>query len=293
MSTANYYVPAQSRWPIFASLALFMLALGAGTLINGLRTDSGGVGLVILLSGALLMGLILVGWFGNVIKESRTGLYSEQMDRSFRWGMMWFIFSEVMFFAAFFGTLFYVRTLAVPWLGGEGEKGVSNMLWQGFQAQWPLMTTPDMEQFPGPQAIIEPWHLPLLNTVLLISSSFTVTIAHHALKADRRPRVVLWLAATIGLGAAFLLFQVMEYIEAYQEMGLTLHAGIYGATFFVLTGFHGLHVTLGTLMLSIIWLRVLKGHFEPDNHFGFEAVAWYWHFVDVVWIGLFLFVYIL
>lgn len=291
MTTNTYYVPEQSRWPILASVALFMIAFGAATLINGLKDNVGGNGLLLLLAGALLLGLILTGWFGHVIKESQSGMYSEQMDRSFRWGMSWFIFSEVMFFAAFFGTLFYVRALAVPWLGGEGDKGVSNMLWQGFEAQWPLLTTPDMEAFPAPKAIIDPWHLPLINTILLISSSFTVTLAHKALKFDRRPQVVGWLLATIILAVCFLVLQAYEYVEAYQELGLTLSAGIYGATFFILTGFHGMHVTLGTLMLVIIWLRVLKGHFQPDYHFGFEAVSWYWHFVDVVWLGLFIFVY--
>ena len=293
MSSATYYVPEESRWPILASVALFLMAYGAGSLINALTAETGGgMGLMILLAGALLLGMILVGWFGHVIKESQAGLYSAQMDRSFRWGMGWFIFSEVMFFAAFFGTLFYVRTLAVPWLGGEGDKGVANMLWPGFEATWPLMKTPDMELFPGPDAVIDPWHVPLLNTVLLVTSSVTVTIAHKALKNDNRAGIKLWLLITILLGIVFVYFQGLEYAEAYNELGLTVHAGIYGATFFILTGFHGMHVTLGTLMLIIIWLRVLKGHFDSEKHFGFEAVAWYWHFVDVVWIGLFLFVYV-
>ncbi|MCP4597465.1 cytochrome c oxidase subunit 3 [Neptuniibacter sp.] len=294
MSTSSYYVPEQSRWPILASIALFLMAYGSGTMINALSAETGGgFGLLMLLAGALGMGLILLGWFGNVIHESHEGLYSPQMDRSFRWGMGWFIFSEIMFFAAFFGTLFYVRTWAVPWLGGEGDKGVSNMLWQGFSAQWPLMTTPDQAVFPGPKEVIDPWHIPLLNTILLISSSFTVTLAHKALKLGLRSRIVFWLALTIVLGGIFLYFQAYEYVLAYNELGLTLNSGIYGATFFILTGFHGMHVTLGTLMLIIIWLRVLKGHFSAEKHFGFEAVAWYWHFVDVVWVGLFLFVYIL
>lgn len=293
MTTKAYYVPSQSRWPILASISLFLIAFGSATLINSLSAgEGGGGGLLMLLCGALFLGLILVGWFGHVIQESRAGLYSEQMDASFRWGMSWFIFSEVMFFAAFFGTLFYVRNLAVPWLGGEGDKGVSNLLWRGFEAQWPLMVTPDMESFPGPRMLIEPWHLPLVNTILLLSSSFTVTLAHRALKQNFRAPVVIWLLMTIFLGGAFLVFQVIEYVEAYTEMGLTLHAGIYGSTFFLLTGFHGLHVTLGTLMLIVIWLRVLKGHFDSQHHFGFEAVSWYWHFVDVIWVGLFLFVYI-
>lgn len=289
-----YYVPEQSRWPILASIALFLMAYGSGSLINAMSAEQGGgTGMLLLLAGALAMGLIMVGWFGNVIKESDQGLYSPQMDRSFRWGMSWFIFSEVMFFAAFFGVLFYIRTWAVPWLGGEGDKGVSNMLWQGFTAEWPLMTTPDPEKFQGPQQTIDPWHIPLLNTTLLIASSFTVSLAHKALKLGKRSRVTFWLAFTIGLGCVFLYFQAYEYALAYNELGLTLQAGIYGATFFILTGFHGLHVTLGTLMLIIIWLRVMKGHFSAEKHFGFEAVAWYWHFVDVVWVGLFLFVYIL
>jgi cytochrome c oxidase subunit 3 len=294
MTTQTYHVPAQSKWPILASVALFMITFGAGNLINSLSADAGGgFGLILLLAGALFMGLILIGWFGHVIDESHAGLYSDQMDRSFRWGMSWFIFSEVMFFAAFFGTLFYVRNLSVPWLGGEGAKGMANILWQGFESTWPLMKTPDMQAFPGPQGVIDPWHLPLLNTVLLVSSSITVTVAHKALKQNRRTQVSLWLAITIALGIAFLTFQAIEYAEAYNELGLTLHAGIYGATFFILTGFHGMHVTLGALMLVIILLRVLRGHFKPDHHFGFEAVSWYWHFVDVVWIGLFLFVYVL
>ena len=287
----TYYVPAQSYWPILASIALFLLAYGSGVLINGMTSGSGG-GLLLILSGAFFMGLILIGWFKNVIDESMSGLYSPQMDRSFRWGMGWFIFSEVMFFAAFFGALFYIRTFALPWLGGEGDKGVSNLLWDGFEASWPLMITPDMELFPGPKAVIDPWHLPLINTVILITSSFTITLAHHALKQNKRSKLIIWHAVTVVLGIIFLILQADEYVLAYEELGLTLQAGIYGATFFILTGFHGLHVTLGTLMLIIIWLRVLKGHFSEESHFGYEAVAWYWHFVDVVWVGLFLFVYV-
>lgn len=294
MSSSTYYVPEQSRWPILASIALFLLAFGAGTLMNALSADGGGgLGLALLLAGALMMGLILVGWFGNVIRESRGGLYSSQMDRSFRWGMSWFIFSEIMFFAAFFGALFYVRVLAVPWLGGEGDKGVSQMLWPEFTAQWPLFNPPDAERFPGPDAVISPWHIPLLNTCLLITSSFTLTFAHKALLKDELMQVRRWMFLTIVLGLIFLGFQIYEYVEAYHDLGLTLEAGIYGATFFILTGFHGLHVTLGTLMLIIILGRVVLGHFDSRQHFGFEAVAWYWHFVDVVWIGLFLFVYVL
>ncbi len=244
------------------------------------------------ISLALIMAYMLFGWFGTVIKESRSGLYSPQMDRSFRWGMSWFIFSEVMFFAAFFGALFYTRMFAVPWLGGEGDRGSSNILWEGFQATWPLINNPDPDAYPAPEGIIGPWGLPLINTILLVTSSFTVTVAHHALKEDNRKKVKLWLSATIALALIFVFVQGYEYAHAYQDLNLTLQSGIYGSTFFMLTGFHGAHVTMGTLILAIMLIRIAKGHFTPQQHFGFEAASWYWHFVDVVWVGLFIFVYI-
>lgn len=291
---ASYYVPAQSRWPIYASISLFLLAFGAACgMAASSESAMGQWGLVLFAIGLVCMLMVVMGWFASVISEDAQGLYSPQMDRSFRWAMGWFIFSEIMFFAAFFGTLFYLRVLAVPWLGGEGEKGVSQMLWPSFEASWPLMTTPDPELFPGPKALVDPWHIPLLNTVLLVASSVTVTLAHRALKLDQRPALSLWLALTVVLGLVFLFFQAVEYHQAYTQLGLTLQAGVYGSTFFILTGFHGVHVTLGTLMLLVILIRVLLGHFGRRRHFGFEAVSWYWHFVDVVWLGLFLFVYIL
>jgi cytochrome c oxidase subunit 3 len=290
----SYYVPAQSKWPIIATLGMLVSVYGVGTWFNDMSAGrDGSNGPLIFFVGGLILAWMLFGWFGNVIKESRGGLYSAQMDRSFRWGMSWFIFSEVMFFAAFFGTLFYIRTFAGPWLGGEGDKGVTNMLWEGFEYSWPLLQNPDSKLFPPPTAVIDPWHLPLINTVLLVSSSFTLTFAHHALKKNQRGPLKAWLAATILLGAVFLFFQVEEYIEAYTELGLTLGSGIYGATFFMLTGFHGAHVTLGAIMLTVMLVRILRGHFDADQHFGFEAAAWYWHFVDVVWLGLFVFVYVL
>ncbi|MBD9426086.1 cytochrome c oxidase subunit 3 [Pseudomonas sp. PDM15] len=293
-SHENYYVPAQSKWPIIATIGMLTTVYGVGTWFNDLKADRAeSNGPLIFFIGGLILAYMLFGWFGNVIKESREGLYSPQMDRSFRWGMSWFIFSEVMFFAAFFGVLFYVRTWAAPWLGGEGDKGVSNMLWPNFEYTWPLLNNPDPKLFPAPSGVISAWGLPLLNTILLVTSSFTVTFAHHALKKDNRKQLKIWLALTVLLGIAFLFFQVEEYIHAYNELGLTLGSGIYGATFFMLTGFHGAHVTLGALMLSIMLVRVWRGHFNADQHFAFEAASWYWHFVDVVWIGLFVFVYIL
>ena len=293
-SHENYYVPAQSKWPIIATLGMLITVYGLATWFNDLkaeRPDSNGPWLFFI--GGLFLAYMLFGWFGNVIKESHEGLYSPQMDRSFRWGMSWFIFSEVMFFAAFFGALFYIRMWAGPWLGGEGDKGVSNMLWPNFEYTWPLLTTPDPKLFPGPKEVIDPWHLPLINTILLVTSSFTLTFAHHAMKKDKRGPLKLWLGATVLLGVFFLILQAYEYYEAYQHLGLTLGSGIYGATFFMLTGFHGAHVTMGALILTVMLVRVMKGHFTADKHFGFEAASWYWHFVDVVWLALFIFVYVL
>jgi len=290
----HYYVPAQSRWPVIATVGLFMTLVGIGSILNaGKAGDSTAMPWLMFLSGAMIMAYMLFGWFGHVIQESRSGMYSAQLDRSFRWGMSWFIFSEVMFFAAFFGALFYVRMFAVPWLGGEGDKGSTNMLWPEFKATWPLLANPNPELFPAPKATIDPMHLPLVNTILLLLSSVTVTFAHHGLKEGNRLKLKALLLATIALGVTFLFFQGEEYVEAYQKLDLTLDSGIYGTTFFLLTGFHGAHVTLGTLMLIIMFFRIQKGHFDKENHFAFEATSWYWHFVDVVWVGLFIFVYIL
>jgi len=262
------------------------LAVGGGVLMT-----SGISGLAPLLIGFAGIFWVMYGWFSDVLKESQAGLYDAQMDRSFRQGMAWFIFSEVMFFAAFFGALFYIRTFALPWLDGEGAKGVAALLWPDFMASWPLMDTPD-PAVGGPQEVVNPWTLPLINTLLLVTSSITLTFAHHALKEQQRQKLTLWMLVTLVLGGIFLVIQGMEYVHAWTELGLTLQAGIYGATFFLLTGFHGLHVTIGLIILLVMLFRILKGHFSPDQHFAFEAAAWYWHFVDVVWIGLFLFVYV-
>ena len=280
-----YFVPHSSRWPFLGSIALFVTMIGFGGWLN-----ESGWGRLTFFIGMIAMAGVLFGWFGDVIRESVHGRYNRQVDVSFRMGMVWFIFSEVMFFAAFFGALFYTRQYALPWLGGVGDgMATNNLLWDGFSAAWP---TNGPGEVGGQFQTIPAWGLPLLNTLILLTSGATVTAAHHALKAGHRKSLLVWLGATVLLGCVFLFFQAEEYIHAYQALNLTLGSGIYGSTFFMLTGFHGLHVTLGTLMLAIIWFRCLKGHFDSDNHFAFEAVAWYWHFVDVVWLGLFLFVYV-
>ena len=280
----NYYIPHGSHWPIVGSVGLLFLMAGVSNWLNGAD-----VGFWIMLVGVAIIATMLIGWFGTVIGESQGGLYNEQVDKSFRMGMYWFIFSEVMFFAAFFGALFYARNMAVPWLGGASNNFFTNLLlWPGYESTWPTN---------GPGAVggsfeaMEPFGLPLINTAILLTSSVTVTIAHHSLIAGKRGTLTVFLAATFLLGFIFVYLQAHEYIHAYQHMNLKLTTGIYGSTFFMLTGFHGMHVTIGAIMLTIIWLRVVKGHFTPDKHFAFEAVSWYWHFVDVVWIALYVFVY--
>lgn len=291
----HYYVPAQSHWPIVGAIGMFFIAIGAAHLIHAFKPDSGAshLGAVLMLGVGFSVILFMVsGWFNHVIKESMSGLYSAQMDRSFRWGMIWFIFSEVMFFAAFFGALFYIRTLSVPWLGGAGEKALTGaMLWPDFTPTWPLLINPSPTVL-GPKEVIPATGIPLINTLILLTSGVTVTWAHWALKKNFRTQLNWSLFLTVALGLTFLGFQVYEYAHAYHELGLTLASGVYGSTFFMLTGFHGMHVTLGAIMLSVILLRCMKGHFTKDHHFAFEATAWYWHFVDVVWLGLFLFVYV-
>ncbi|ATD08100.1 cytochrome c oxidase subunit 3 [Pseudoalteromonas sp. CO348] len=285
----KYYVPEQSPWPIVGAFALFFIAVGAGLTIIQLKSTSNS-GVMLLLVGIAVLIYMIFGWFRNVIQESQTGLYSAQMDRSFKQGMGWFIFSEVMFFAAFFGALFYARMIAVPWLGGASNNASTNeVLWPQFEAVWPLLTTPDgtVTQAMGWQG------LPLINTIILLASSVTLSFAHVALEKEQRAKVKAFLGLTVLLGVAFLTLQVEEYIHAYQDLGLTLQSGVYGNTFFLLTGFHGFHVTLGAIILFVIWIRVLKGHFTAKNHFAFQAGAWYWHFVDVVWLCLFVFVYVL
>jgi len=280
----KYYIPHGSKWPAVGAITLFTTMLGVSAVLNGWNA-----GPWIAYLGLAGVAYMFFGWFGTVIDESQRGLYNAGVDRSFRMGMSWFIFSEVMFFAAFFGALYYARQLSVPWLGGEGAKFLTNaFLWKDFEAGWP---TNGPAGVGGKFDIIPAFGLPAINTAILLTSGVTITIAHHALKAGNRGVLKVFLALTFLLGFAFVGLQAEEYIHAYKELNLTLGSGVYGSTFFMLTGFHGLHVTIGAIMLLVIWLRVMKGHFTPTHHFAFEGVAWYWHFVDVVWLGLFIFVY--
>ena len=280
----KYYIPHGSKWPAVGAVTLFVTMLGTSAVLNGWS-----IGPWIAWLGLAGVAYMFFGWFGAVIDENQRGLYNAGVDRSFRMGMSWFIFSEVMFFAAFFGALYYARALSVPWLGGEGARFTTNaFLWPGFEASWPSNGPAGVG---GQFETIPAFGLPAINTAILLTSGVTITIAHHALRAGNRGLLKVFLALTFLLGFLFVGLQAYEYVHAYHELNLTLGSGIYGSTFFMLTGFHGLHVTLGAIMLLVIWLRVMKGHFTPTHHFAFEATAWYWHFVDVVWLGLFIFVY--
>ncbi len=284
----SYYLPEPSYWPIVGSLALFLMASGFILWVNKI----GGGGMT-LLAGVAVLLFMMYGWFGQVIRESEAGSYNKQVDKSFRIGMSWFILSEVAFFAAFFGALFYARVLSVPWLGSGDTMA---QLWPNFVASWPGVSDGAGQLVSGPGSThkftpMGAWGIPAINTLLLLTSGATLTWAHWGLLKNKRSQLVWGMVLTILLAVTFIAFQAYEYYHAYNDLGLTMGAGIYGATFFMLTGFHGFHVMLGTVMLTVILVRCMKGHFKPDAHFGFEGVAWYWHFVDVVWLGLFVFVY--
>jgi len=284
-TTPYYYIPSPSAYPVGVAAGLFLVIIGASQWING-----AGWGAWMLLVGMTVWLGVLAQWFRQAIGESESGQYSDRIDVSFRWSMSWFIFSEVMFFAAFFGALYWARVHSVPNLGNLDHQ----LLWPDFKAIWPgsgVAATASPAGIVEPFSTIGPWPLPTINTALLLTSGVTLTIAHHALIAGQRSKTILWMWITVFLGAAFVCVQAYEYLHAYRDLNLKLSSGIFGSTFFMLTGFHGFHVFVGMLMLIFITLRLMKGHFTADRHFGFEGAAWYWHFVDVVWLGLYFVVY--
>jgi cytochrome c oxidase subunit III len=284
-TTPHYFVPAPSGFPVSASIGLFFVILGAGFWING-----SGWGMYSLIAGMAIWLGTLFFWFKQSIAESQGGLYGHKIDLSFRWSMSWFIFSEVMFFGAFFSALWWARMHSVPELGSLENA----LLWPDFKGVWPSVVAGATTSPAGtiePFTTMGPWPLPTINTALLLTSGVTITIAHHALIAGNRAKTIAFMWMTVLLGVIFLIVQGYEYYHAYTDLNLKLSSGIFGSTFFMLTGFHGFHVFVGMLMLLFITLRLQKGHFTPDKHFGFEGAAWYWHFVDVVWLGLYILVY--
>ena len=282
-SPSSYYVPGPSYWPIQGSLALFLFALGSVTSMNDYPW-----GKFVMFTGLALVLHMMWGWFSEVIRESLDGKYSKRIDISFRWSMAWFIFSEVMFFSAFFGSLLYVRWITLPALSTFDQHAFQD-LWGPFSGVWPSAGPIGSERF-APMAA---WGLPALNTLILMVSGLTLTWAHWGIVQGKKTRTVVGLALTVLLGTIFLYCQATEYMHAYSHMNLKLTSGIYGSLFYIMTGFHGLHVTIGAIFLLVMLVRAMKNHFTPQNHFAFEAAAWYWHFVDVVWILLFIVVYVL
>jgi len=278
-STPYYYVPGLSRHPAMAAFGLIAFGFGMTGWVN--HTSWGGP---MSLLGVAWILFVIYNWIVDTIAVSNAGLNGLNVDVSYRWSMAWFIFSEIMFFAAFFSALFYARNIAMPWMGDVESK----LIWPNFTAVWPNA---------GPAGLVEkfttmgPWPIPTVNTLLLLSSGVTITIAHHALVENHMKKAIIGLASTVALGFVFLCFQGYEYYHAYHELNLKLTSGIYGSTFFMLTGFHGFHVFLGGTMLAIVLRRMIRGDFTAKHHFAFEGAAWYWHFVDVVWLGLYIVVY--
>lgn len=272
-----YFVPQPSHWPIVGAVALFLMMLGMAMSFNGVTGGS-----LSMFAGLFVLIVMMYGWFGDVIRESVAGKLNKQVDMSFRWAMGWFIFSEVMFFVTFFGVLYYLRVHTTHELATQ-----QSLLWPDFKTLWPSAGPGFKETFTPMKAA----GLPAINTFLLLTSGATLTWAHWGLVANKRKQLCLGLFLTVLLGAIFVCLQAWEYSHAYHELNLKMTTGVYGSTFYMLTGFHGFHVTIGAIMLSVILYRSLKGHFSEKHHFAFEAVAWYWHFVDVVWVILFVFVY--
>ena len=284
-ATPYYYVPAESRHPLLAAIGLFFVILGASQWINGHEW-----GKYSFWFGIAWWLFVLFQWFREAAQESERGLYGRKIDLSYRWSMSWFIFSEVMFFGAFFTALWWARAHSVPELASVDN----GLLWPGFKSVWPSLAAGATASPAGtvePFQTVGPFWLPTINTALLLTSGVTLTIAHHALQAGNRGRTIAFMWITVLLGITFLFVQGYEYYHLYTELNLKMSSGVFGSTFFLLTGFHGFHVFIGMLMLLFITLRLQSGHFTAQRHFGFEGAAWYWHFVDVVWLGLYILVY--
>lgn len=259
----DYHMVEPSPWPIIGSISAFIMTAGAVLWMHGGTAIPMGIGFL----GVLYT---MFGWWRDMVREGHQGFHTPVVEIAFRYGMILFIASEVMFFVAWFWAFFDASLFS-----GEA---INYSRFEFTGGEWP------------PKGIesLDPWHLPLLNTLILLTSGTTVTWAHHALLEDDRQGLKWGLACTVVLGALFSMCQAYEYMHAHFDFS----GNIYGATFFMATGFHGFHVIVGTLFLLVCLLRALGGDFTPKKHFGFEAAAWYWHFVDVVWLFLFTFIYV-
>ena len=264
----DYHLVNPSPWPIIGAFFALVLTIGMVVWMRGGTS-------LITIAGALGIVYIMIVWWRDIIDEAQTGYHTKVVQLHLRYGMILFIASEVMFFVAWFWAYFDIALYP-----GEAVQYTRTELTGGH---WP--PKPAADTFKG---TFDPWHLPLLNTLILLTSGTTVTWAHHALLEGNRKEVKQGLWLTVALGALFTCVQAYEYAHA----GFTFGGHIYGSTFFMATGFHGAHVLIGTIFLAVCLYRVYLGHFTPDHHFGFEAAAWYWHFVDVVWLFLFVWIYV-
>ncbi len=272
----DYHIVDPSPWPLIGGIGAFLMAIGAVGLMRDLK-DEEVIMLGVNIAGPWLfyIGLAAVlytmfGWWSDTIKEAHAGDHTKVVSIHLRYGMIMFIASEVMFFVAWFWAFFDASLYA--------DEAIQVARTQFTGGQWP----------PEGTNVLDPMHLPLFNTITLLLSGTTVTWAHHALLKNDRKGLIWGLASTIILGIIFTSVQVYEYIDA----PFAFSGSIYGATFYMATGFHGFHVLVGTIFLIVCLIRSMKGHFTPEQHFGFEASDWYWHFVDVVWLFLFFAVYI-
>lgn len=263
----DYHLVDPSPWPAFGAVSAFILAIGA------IRWMHGATPWIALIGFALVL-YTMFAWWRDIIKESHKGDHTEVVSLHLRYGMLLFIASEVMFFVAWFWAFFDASLFS-----GEAIQAARLEATGGV---WP----------PKGVEVFDPWHLPLINTLILLTSGTTVTWAHHALLNNDRKGLKWGLALTVGLGLIFTAVQAYEYAHAAFAFSRDNGGNIYGSTFFMATGFHGFHVIVGTLFLIVCLLRALNGHFRPEKHFGFEAAAWYWHFVDVVWLFLFACIYV-
>ena len=281
----DYHLVKPSPWPLLGSIGILLLALGGVAYMKGLFGIEKGT-IWAPLPGFVFIVWVLIGWWGDVIKESRGGDHKEVVQISLRYGMVLFIASEVMFFVAWFWGFFEMAIFHD--LRASGHYDLANPDLEALKgwATWPItQITPE-----GPEQIhtFDPFHLPLINTLILLLSGTTVTWAHHALQVGDRKSAKWGLLLTVILGVCFTALQVVEYGEA----GFSYDGSLYGSAFFMATGFHGAHVVIGTIFLAVCLFRLMAGGMKPEKHLGFEFAAWYWHFVDVVWLFLFAFVYV-
>lgn len=284
---SNYYVPPRSPLPIIGAIGLFLFALGS---LN--FTTLWGPGLFII--GLLVLLGMIFSWFRAVIRESRQGLYDAQMQRSFRWGMFWFIFCELFLFGILLGALIYIRWATLPSLAGNGSGGsllTHYLLWPDFQKTWPLLKNPAPYLFAGGNLAPAAWGIPTLNTLLLLSSAILVTWAFLMSKKANRWAPPTGLLAAILLGIVFLFLQLFYYSEVISIYKFTIGSGIYGSLFSILTVVHMLHVLVGIFILSVVLVRYAAGHFSAQNNFAFEAAIWFWLLITALWLLIFMFLY--